>query len=215
MRAVGLVLLAAGSSSRMGTQKQLLPFRGKPLVRHCAEVALAAFQPLIVVVGASAPEVEAALAGLPVQIVYNERWEHGMGTSIQAGVRRAAELGLEGVVLSLADQPLVTAEYLSGLVEKQETSGEPIVASRYAGTVGVPVLFSRQYFPHLLGLQPTHGCKEIIMSHEKCTILVDCPAAEFDIDTPHDYANLESNDAAVGYKRPSADGRDRRTPTLR
>lgn len=198
VRAVGLVLLAAGSSSRMGTPKQLLPFRGKPLVRHCAEIALAAFQPLITVVGASAPEVEAALAGLPVQIVHNKLWEQGIGASIQAGVRRAAELGLEGVVLSLADLPLVTAKYLSGLLEKQGTSGELIVASRYAGTVGVPALFSRQYFPHLLGLEPTQGCKGIIMSNGESAILVDCPAAEFDIDTPHDYASLESNDAELG-----------------
>jgi molybdenum cofactor cytidylyltransferase len=185
----------------MGTPKQLLPFGGKPLVRHCAEVALAAFQPLIAVVGASAAAIEAALAGLPVQVVHNELWEHGVGTSIQAGVRRAAELGLEGVVLLPADQPLVTAEHLSALRAKQGTSGKPIVASRYAGTVGVPVLFSRQYFPHLLRLEPTKGCKGIIMSNEQNTLLVDCQAAEFDIDTPDDYASLPSDDAVLGRIR--------------
>ena len=180
----------------MDTPKQFLPFRGKPLVRHCAEVALAAFQPTIAVVGASVAKVEAALAGLPVEVVHNERWEHGVGTSIQAGVRRAAELGLDGVVLSLADQPLVTPEHLSALREKQAISGKPIIASRYAGTVGVPALFSCQYFPHLLRLGPTQGCKGIIVSNEQDTILVDCQAAEFDIDTPADYASLASNDAA-------------------
>ena len=196
MSTVGVVLLAAGGSGRMGTPKQLLPFGGKPLVRHCAEVALAAFQPVIAVVGASAAEVEAALAGLPVQVVHNALWEHGVGTSIHAGVRRAAELDLEGVVLLPADQPLVTAEHLRGLQEKQGTSGKPIVASRYAGTVGVPVLFSRQYFPHLLRLVPGQGCKGILMSNKKDALLVDCQAAEFDIDTPDDYASLASNDAA-------------------
>jgi molybdenum cofactor cytidylyltransferase len=190
--AIGVVLLAAGGSGRMGTPKQLLPFGGKPLVRHCAEVALAAFQPVIAVVGASAAEVEAALAGLPVQVVHNVLWEHGVGTSIHAGVSRAAELGLEGVVLLPADQPLVTAEHLCALREKQGTSGKPIVASRYAGTVGVPVLFSRQYFPHLLRLEATKGCKGIIMSNEQNTLLVDCQAAEFDIDTPDDYARTVS-----------------------
>jgi molybdenum cofactor cytidylyltransferase len=193
--AIGVVLLAAGGSGRMGTPKQLLPFGGKPLVRHCAEVALAAFQPLIAVVGASAAEVEAALTGLPVQVVQNVLWERGVGTSIQAGVRRAEELGLEGVVLLPADQPLVTAEHLCALVEKQATSGKPIVASRYAGTVGVPVLFSRQYFPHLLRLEASKGCKGIITSNEQDTLLVDCQAAEFDIDTPDDYASLASKDA--------------------
>jgi len=185
----------------METPKQLLPFRGKPLVRHSAEVALAAFQPLIAVVGANAAEVEAALAGLPVQVVHNPLWERGVGTSIQAGVSRAEELGLEGVVLLPADQPLVTAEHLSALREKQETSGKPIVASRYAGTVGVPVLFSRQYFPHLLRLEPAKGCKGIIKSNEQHALLVDCQAAEFDIDTPDDYASLTPNDAASGHIR--------------
>jgi molybdenum cofactor cytidylyltransferase len=181
----------------MGTPKQLLPFGGKPLVRHSAEVALAAFQPLIAVVGAGAAEVEAALAGLPVQFVHNALWEHGVGTSIQAGVRRAAEIGLEGVVLLPADQPLVTADHLRALRQSQGTSGKPIVASRYAGTVGVPVLFSRQYFPHLLQLAPTQGCKGIITSNEQDALLVDCQAAEFDIDTPGDYASLASTDAGV------------------
>jgi len=185
----------------MGTPKQLLPFGGKPLVRHCAEVALAAFQPVIAVVGASATEVEAALAGLPVQVVHNVIWEQGVGTSIQAGVRRASDLGLEGLVLLPADQPLVTAEQLSALREQQATSGKPIVASRYAGTVGVPVLFSRQYFPHLLRLEPTKGCKGIIMSNEQDSLLVDCQAAEFDIDTPDDYASLASKDAASVHLR--------------
>ena len=201
MSAIGVVLLAAGGSGRMGTPKQLLPFGGKPLVRHCAEAALAAFQPLIAVVGASAAEVEAALAGVPVQVVHNVLWERGVGTSIQAGVRRAEELGLEGVVLLPADQPLVTAEHLRALREKHGTSGKPIVASRYAGTVGVPVLFSRQYFPHLLRLEASKGCKGIIISNEQDTLLVDCQAAEFDIDTPDDYASLASHDAALGRIR--------------
>ena len=199
MSAIGVVLLAAGGSGRMGTPKQLLEFGGKPLVRHSAEVALAAFESLIAVVGASAAEVEAALAGLPVQVVHNARWKDGVGTSIQAGVQRAAELGLEGVVLLPADQPLVTADHLRALREHQGTSGKPIVASRYAGTVGVPVLFSRRYFPHLLQLVPTQGCKGIIMSNEQDALLVDCQAAEFDIDTPGDYASLASSD--VGVKR--------------
>jgi len=85
--------------------------------------------------------------------------------------------------------------------EKQETSGKPIVASGYAGTVGVPVRFSLEYFPHLLRLEPAQGCKCIIMSNEPDTLLVDCQAAEFDIDTPDDYASLAANDAALGRIR--------------
>jgi molybdenum cofactor cytidylyltransferase len=107
----------------------------------------------------------------------------------------------ERAVDPVADQPLVTAEHLRALREKHGTSGKPIVASRYAGTVGVPVLFSRQYCPHLLRLEASKGCKGIITSNEQDTLLVDCQAAEFDIDTPDDYASLASKDAASGRIR--------------
>jgi len=199
------VAVAGAGKSRPVTVNRvgfgLTPYKREGLravTNRCFTVALAAFESLIAVVGASAAEVEAALAGLPVQVVHNARWKDGVGTSIQAGVQRAAELGLEGVVLLPADQPLVTADHLRALREHQGTSGKPIVASRYAGTVGVPVLFSRQYFPHLLRLVPAQGCKGIIMSNEQDALLVDCQAAEFDIDTPDDYASLASNDAASG-----------------
>jgi len=108
--------------------------------------------------------------------------EHGSTLDVRNAPQEelAAELGLAGVVLLPADQPLVTPEHLRAPREKQETSGKPIVASRYAGTVGVPVLFSLEYFPHLLRLEPAQGCKCIIMSNESDTLLVDCQAAEFD-----------------------------------
>ena len=87
-----------------------------------------------------------------------------------------------------------------GLREKQGTSGKPIVASRYAGTVGVPVLFSSQFFPHLSRLEPAKGCKGIILSNEQDTLLVDCQAAEFDIDTPDDYASVASRSRSFSRK---------------
>ena len=190
MRSVGLVLLAAGKSSRMQAPKQLLPFRGKPLVRHCAEIALVAYQSVIVVLGANALEVTAALDGMPVTLVHNQYWEQGMGTSIGAGVQRAAKDNLEGIVLSLADQPMVSADYLRGLSEAHKESGQPVVASRYAGTVGVPVFFAHSFFDQLLQLRPEQGCKTVILSNRDRALCVDCPEAEFDIDTPQDYEAL-------------------------
>ena len=152
MSAIGVVLLAAGGSGRMGTPKQLLPFGGKPLVRHCAEVALAAFQPLIAVVGASAVEVEAALAGLPVQVVHNVLWERGVGTSIQAGVSRAEELGLEGVGPAGDQIPhylymcyqgtfaIITAALISGaIVERMRFSAYVVFITLWSIVVYSPV----------------------------------------------------------------------------
>lgn len=184
----GIIILAAGNSMRMGRPKQLLTYQGRPLVRHAADVALRSIcAPVIVVLGAHANLIRPALAGLPVEAVLNKRWEEGMGTSIQAGIDTAQLLGLSGVILALADQPLVTPDILNSLVEAHYSENRPIVAAHYADTVGVPVYFSRDYFPHLMALKPSQGCKSVILAHEYQAFHLACPAAEIDIDTPHDY----------------------------
>jgi len=189
----GVVLLAAGGSTRMGSPKQLLDYHGKPLLRHAAEVALASDPSrVIVVLGSRAAELRPALAGLPVRIVENPDWEGGMGTSIRAGIEAAEKEALDGVTLGLGDQPLVTAEILDRLVRTHLESGRPIVASEYAGTVGVPVFFAREYFPHLRALKPAQGCKGVILAHTGNAVRLACPEAEVDVDTPADYERLEA-----------------------
>ena len=162
----GLILLAAGSSTRMGRPKQLMEYQGKPLIRHAVAAAVQSVcKPVIVVLGANGGAIAEALRDLPVETVENQLWSEGMGTSIQTGVRAAAERGLDAVILALADQPLVTAEIYNRLVAQHEATGKPIVTSEYAGTVGVPVLFAKEYFSHLLALQPEQGCKGVILAH--------------------------------------------------
>lgn len=186
---VGLVLLAAGGSTRMGAAKQLLAYRGKPLVRHAAEVALATgCRPVVVVLGARAGEVRVALEGLPLLLVENPRWEEGMGTSIVAGIAALAPYSVEGAVLALADQPRVTPAALNALIAAHRDSGRPVAASRYADTVGVPAFFALELFRELLHLPPAQGCKRVITANPECTILLDCPDAEADLDTPEEYA---------------------------
>jgi molybdenum cofactor cytidylyltransferase len=197
MHEFGVVVLAAGNSSRMGSAKQLLDYGGKPLLRHAVEVALASTcRRVIVVLGSQCDELRRALDGLPVAIEENGRWAEGMGTSIQAGVEAARRENLAGVILSLADQPLVTARNLNALVNAHLESGQPIVASRYSGTVGVPAFFSREFFPQLLSLAPSAGCKGVILSHAGSALHLDCLEAESDIDTPEDYARARRAMAA-------------------
>ncbi len=186
----GIVILAAGASTRMGEPKQLLEYRGKPLLRHAAEIALKACERVIVVLGARAAELRSALAGLPVTVAENPDWAGGMGTSIRAGIAAAAHL--DGVILTLADQPLITAEFFLTLVRSHLDSAQPIVTSQYAGTVGVPVFFAREYFPHLLALEPSQGCKGVILKHSDHSLRLDCPEAEMDVDTPADYARMQT-----------------------
>jgi molybdenum cofactor cytidylyltransferase len=188
MNNIAVILLAAGGSTRMGSPKQLLSYQGRPLVRHAAQIAIASGgDPIVVVLGSRVEDARAALDGLDVVVVENTEWEKGLGTSIRAGISGAELLGCEGVILMLADQPMVTAEILKRLVEEHEETGRPIIASEYSGTVGVPAVFTREFFPNLKALLPSEGCKAVILAHLDQSIRIACPEAEMDIDTPEDY----------------------------
>jgi molybdenum cofactor cytidylyltransferase len=187
-----IVLLAAGNSSRMGSPKQLLDFHGKPLLRHAAETAMATGCKVIVVLGARAETVRPALLGLDLEVVLNERWSAGMGTSIQTGLTAAVNRGMKGVVLALADQPFVTAEHLRRLIERHQQTEHSIVAARYSNTVGVPAFFSHQAFSLLFSLGPDQGCKRIILEASLETLLIDLPEAAIDVDVTEDYLRIAS-----------------------
>lgn len=189
---IGAIVLAAGQSSRMGSPKQLAPFDGKPLIRHATEIVLASrARSVAVVLGSSAMRIAPALNGLPVRIAMNQRWPEGMGTSIQAGLDALAEDDLDGVLLTLGDQPLVTSSHLDSLIATQESTGKAVVAAEYAGTVGIPVLFMRSMFAQLRGLAPDKGCKSVIVGNKSEAAFVACPEAECDVDTPEDLAAVQ------------------------
>ena len=174
----------------MGSPKQLLDYHGEPLVRNAAKVALAAgCCPVIAVLGAYADEIRHAFDGLAVETTFNARWEEGMGTSIQAGLAALGDRA-DTAILALGDQPLVTPEFLRRLIETHSHTGHPIVAARYSGTVGVPVLFAHSKFAELLALAPDQGCKGVILKNHTNAELLDCPEAAVDIDTPADYESL-------------------------
>jgi molybdenum cofactor cytidylyltransferase len=183
----------------MGSPKQLLDYHGRPLIRHAAETALGTqCDAVVVVLGANAAQIRAALDGIApgtkvLEIAENPRWPEGMGTSIQTGIRAAETLGLDGAILALADQPLITPQILDRLIAEHGHTGRPIVASQYAGTVGVPVFFARSHFPQLLALAPGQGCKGVILESGEAALRIDCPEAEIDLDTPVDYASLTSS----------------------
>src|SRR5690348_14660985 len=112
---VAAVVLAAGAATRMGTLKQLLPYRGRTLIQHAVDQALkASFDPVVVVVGAESAAVRSALATLKTAIVENPSWQSGMGSSVTAGIRWLKEQQTEAaaVAILLGDQPLVTSDHL-------------------------------------------------------------------------------------------------------
>lgn len=192
---VAAVLLAAGGSRRLGQPKQLLVYRGRALLHHAAAAMLASpCRPVLVVLGADAERADAALDGLPVDVVRNPRWADGVGTSIAVGIAAAAARGVAGAVIALADQARVSGATIARLLAARTATGRPIVASRYAGTVGVPAYFDAAVFPQLLGLEPDQGCKQLILAAGEHAPHVDCPEAELDVDTMRDYRRLLDSD---------------------
>jgi len=191
---VGLILLAAGGSTRMGRPKQLMAYEGCALVRRAADVALAAgCSPIVVVTGAAADEVGAALHGVSgLLIEHNSAWAAGMGTSIRAGLARLLRQSpaVDGVIVMLCDQPHVTADHLRRLIVLHGGEVKSIVATYYSEAPGVPCFFAAEWFPALQQLPDEHGAKRVILSAGDAVATVPLAAAAVDIDMPDYYQRL-------------------------
>lgn len=190
---VGAVILAAGSSSRMGSPKQTLQYRGESLLRHAALAALGAgCRPVIVVTGAYAELSRRELEGLDVREMLNPLWETGMASSVRAGVESlvSADADADAVVLLLCDQPHVTTEIISGLVAAHRATGRLVVASTYGGSFGVPALFSSAVFAELARLDGAGGAKQVIKKYASEAHFLPFPGGEVDMDTPDDFSRL-------------------------
>ena len=190
---VGIVILAAGASTRMGTSKQLLLYQGRSLLCRIVETALASVcQPTIVVLGASAEQLQQEIKHLPVQVVENLQWAEGMSSSIFTGINvlNAESVKVSAVVLLLCDQPLVCVQVINQLVETHYSTGKPIIASEYSATLGVPALFSHTFFPELMTLKGGEGAKQLLKNHSEDVYSLPFPDGVIDIDTPEDYEQL-------------------------
>ena len=184
----GLVLLAAGASTRMGRPKQLLEIGGVPLVRRAALAALASSaRPIVVVLGANAALIRPQLADLFVLLVENPAWPEGMGSSLRCGMQAmlAAAPALDGVIVALADQPQFSGAIIEQLRARQRETGKSIVAS---GTeqAGPPALFLRQHFPDLLACHGDSGARFLLKAQATSVARLDL-GDQADLDTPADY----------------------------
>lgn len=187
-RKVAAVILAAGKSSRMGGPNKLVAvLNGKKLVRIVAEQALASkARPVIVVTGHQRAEVEAALQGLDVTFVPNEKFADGLSTSVKAGIA-AVPKQVDGAVICLGDMPLVDAALIDRLIAAfAPDSGSLIALPVSDGRRGNPVLWSRRFFDELMTLEGDVGARALLERHSELVaeVPVDGASAFLDIDTP-------------------------------
>ncbi|ACB52687.1 hypothetical protein cce_3339 [Crocosphaera subtropica ATCC 51142] len=190
---IGVIILAAGASMRMGTPKQLLPYRASTLLLNTIETAIASIcQPIVVVLGANGDKISSKMDQSRVSVVKNKNWSLGMGSSIRLGIKSLLSYPetIKAAVICVCDQPFLTAEMINHLVFSYQTTGNPIVACTYADTYGVPVLFDSQFFSELVSLKGKRGAKKLIQQYENDAFFIPFPQGIIDIDTPEDYQQL-------------------------
>jgi molybdenum cofactor cytidylyltransferase len=192
-------VLAAGGSRRLGHAKQLVRYRGRPLLAHACAAARGALpgSPLIVVVGAEALRLRLVLrrAQCGARVVANQRWEEGMATSLRAGLNAVPRTATAVLVL-LADQPRVNAAALARLLTAwRRRSGVP-AAARYGERIGAPAVLPRSSWRALMKLTGDRGARALLRGHAAPT-LVDMPEAALDIDTPADVIALRAGSRGV------------------
>lgn len=191
----GIVILAAGNSSRLGEPKQLLKFKNTTLLKNTINEALLIPNSIVIVVTGAAHEIiEKEIDSFKVKIVFNPDWQLAMSSSIIKGLKEfmLLEPKSNACIFSVCDQPYLTHTIFEELIAAHSKTKKGIIASSYAGTFGIPVLFERKYFNTLLELDEQFGAKKIIKNYIEDSSLVPFEKGVIDIDTQEDYQNLIS-----------------------
>ncbi|MGA8742018.1 MAG: nucleotidyltransferase family protein [Terracidiphilus sp.] len=192
---VAAIIVAAGSSSRLGQPKQLVRIGEESMLQHamrCAQEAGAS--PVFVVLGAHRELIQNAIDFGAANVVVNDDWEEGIASSIRAGVKtvQAEAPTAEGVLLMSCDQPRVTAMHLHRLIQMSYAQWEPTaIASTYEGTRGIPAIFPRQAFGNLLALRGDTGARVLLAQPPWHVISIPLDGGDIDIDRPEDLSQLD------------------------
>jgi 4-nitrophenyl phosphatase len=172
------------------------------MIQHVVDIALdSPVEQVIVVLGCRATEIEASVAGRPVQVVVNERWRSGLSSSMQAGLA-AVKPEMGAALFVLADQPGITTEVIARLVERYRETCAPIVVPTHQGQRGNPVLFARSLFRELMEVKGDQGGRQLISKHrdELEEVEVETGAIFTDIDTADDYQTTNTQTTSTPNK---------------
>ena len=189
----GIILLAAGTSSRLGKPKQLLEFNDTTLLQNAIVQAKSLPNSFVLVVtGAYKESIASEVSKTDVQSIHNQDWESGMASSIVIGLLKLEELKptIDSCIISVCDQPHISTAIFKDLINNYNESGKGIVASNYSDTLGVPVLFDRKYFEELKKLKGNEGAKKIIQLHQTDVATIAFEKGAIDIDSIEDYNKL-------------------------
>jgi molybdenum cofactor cytidylyltransferase len=188
---IGGIVLAAGRSTRLGQPKQLLEYRGQPLLSWAlAAMTASHVDTTLVVLGHEAARVQREVDLRGARVVHNPRYAEGLSTSLQAGL---AALGpdVEAAVVAVGDQPLLGPEAIDAVIAAYRTTGAAIVAADYGDHQGTPLLLDRATWPAAQQIGGDQGARALLRAHPESVVTVPvAPIAGIDVDTWDDYTRL-------------------------
>ncbi len=190
-RVTGIVL-AAGSSSRLGQPKQLLKFQGRPLLQHAIDaMEKSGLFDIVVVLGHRAADIaEAVQIGPGTRTVVNEDYAQGQATSLRAGLGAAGE-NSDAAVVILGDQPAINGLMVRTVVETYLGTGAKVVQAAFSGKPNHPTLFDRELWPELQAIEGDQGAREVLRKHPEWVVRVEFGGEPpSDLDTWEDYERL-------------------------
>jgi molybdenum cofactor cytidylyltransferase len=200
---LGVVLIAAGNSSRLGQAKQLVRYRNELLLNKAHRLAISVSQSVVCVLGFKHQELIRQITVKPESILINSNWQIGMGSSIAAGVMHfsssKAYQNIDALLILLCDQYLLTELDLKNLCSQWTMNPTQIIASQYFDdkkqqeVLGAPAIFPKNYFSQLQSL--THkGARKLLQQHRQDVIAVELKNAGTDLDTKNDLQQLQARE---------------------
>lgn len=187
---IAILILAAGTSSRMGSPKQLLTINGKTFIEIAIENAIkTTVKDVFCVLGANAEKIKSEISNQNVEFIFNKNYKKGLSSSIVFGIEyiKKQHLNFDAVLILLVDQPEVDTEYLNDLIATFQKNKTKIIASSYSKKSGVPAIFPKKYFKSLQLLKGDKGAKEFLQKHTSEIIQLKRKQAFLDIDLPEEY----------------------------
>lgn len=193
---IGIVILAAGASTRLGKPKQLLKYNGNSLLQNAIDASVnSVAASVIVVLGANADNILQETNKSSIKTIINSEWEEGMASSIRIGLNELLFISpaTVAVIFMVCDQPYVSSELINELIQTHLDTGKPIVTCNYGETIGPPALFHKSLFNELMKLKGDAGARKIIQQHIDAIATISFTKGNIDIDTAEDYDDLKNS----------------------
>jgi molybdenum cofactor cytidylyltransferase len=192
---VPAIVLAAGASRRMGRPKALLPVGDRTFVSRIVGTLTAAGLTDIFVIVRADGDLAREIAQTGARAIVNLRAEDGQLSSLVTGLDTVDAPGVDAVLVTLVDVPLIQASTVRRLIARAAVSPAPILRAVHAGRHGHPVIFKREVFGALRAADPAVGAKAVMRAYDVEDVEVDDPGIVEDVDTPEDYRRLLTGDA--------------------